>query len=390
MALWEGTMIPRTIDVYAFALAVLLTGIGVKLMSLLPERYYFTFSQVVDAKNQSQFLTRPELPSPSSFCRSLKDEETAQKIDAPQTITDACEKMESSIGDAWIPTNESIDGVPLHSAENKENLKALLAELRAKASLLRDGINAQGRTYKKAIEGLNDAALEKVLYADGTANLTSVALYTMDTEDDESDTAYKSTETLRADPKISELLGKQTELDDSDRTELEEEGSKANEGAKYLANSQVPVIATIKSFLMKQDKFLFWPALALKLLPALIMGMIMAAFYREKALEVSPLAAAFTAFLFCWPVIVLWDNVVSEEWIDYRPSFYILYIAYIITFFFAARLGAMLMLVSPAVRIPQAAVREIEWNKVLATAAATIISSGVTGAVTWTLAMAHS
>jgi hypothetical protein len=384
-------MIPRTIDVFAFALAVLLTGVCIKLMSYLPQRYYFTFSQIVDAKNQSQFLARPELPSPSSFCRSLHDEETAKQIKVPETVSEACNKIGTSILSVRIPANESLDGVALHSTEYKVNMKALLAEFRAKASLLRDGINAQGRSYENPIENLNDETLETILFTDGTASITSLALYAMgDDRDKDSSVAYSSVQSLRDDPAVAELLEEHTELDDSDRAALQEEGSRRKEGAKYLAKLQGEAGETIKSFLLKEDKLLFWPALILKLLPALIMGMIMAAIFREKALDTAPLAAAFTAFLFCWPVIVLWDNVVSEEWKEYRPSFYALYIAYIVTYFFAARLGAMLVLASPAVKIPESVMREVEWNKVLATALATVISSAVTGAVTWTIAMASS
>jgi hypothetical protein len=34
------------------------------------------------------------------------------------------------------------------------------------------------------------------------------------------------------------------------------------------------------------------------------------------------------------------------------------------------------------------AMKELEWNKIFATAAATVISSVVTGAITWTISMA--
>jgi hypothetical protein len=384
----EGPMIPRTVDVFAFALAVLLTGVGIKLMSLLPERYYFSFSQIVDAKNQSQFLARPELPSPASFCRSLHDEEVAASTEVPQAVIDACGKIETSILSIHIPANARLDNVPLHSSDYKENLQELLAAIRASAPLLRDGINASGRTYKRPIEGLDDEALEAVLFTDGTANLTSLALYAMSAKDSDWDVAYESTETLRDDATVSSLLETHSELDEADRAALGEDGSQAATGRKYLHGAQESSNKAIRSFLMKEDKFLFWPALLLKLLPAFIVGMLMALLFREKGLEQAPLAVAFTAFLFCWPVIVLWDNVVSDEWKPLRAGFYALYIAYIITYFFAARLGAMLMLASPAVRIPDMAMKELEWNKIFATAAATVISSVVTGAITWTISMA--
>ena len=84
-------MISKTVDLNIFVLSVLLVGMIIKFVSLLPERYYFTFSAIVDSKNPSQFLARPELPSPDSYCRSLNNGDTGDVVASSHAVEHACE-----------------------------------------------------------------------------------------------------------------------------------------------------------------------------------------------------------------------------------------------------------------------------------------------------------
>ena len=63
-----------------------------------------------------------------------------------------------------------------------------------------------------------------------------------------------------------------------------------------------------------------------------------------------------------------------------------MYIFYILSYFFAARLGAMLALKLPNVSIPDIIANKVDWGKIATSAVGTVVTAGVTGMITWTFA----
>lgn len=144
----------------------------------------------------------------------------------------------------------------------------------------------------------------------------------------------------------------------------------------------------IRSAIVSNDGFLFWPALILKLAPALLAGVVMGVARPDRALFDTPVAAAFVAFLLFWPILVLWQNVVSAEWQDAFFTMLALYIAYMLAYFFTCRLGAQLGQLLRQATSTQIVVANIKWNDILASVLATFLTSTATAVITWSFASA--
>ncbi len=65
------------------------------------------------------------------------------------------------------------------------------------------------------------------------------------------------------------------------------------------------------------------------------------AFGRHEFVSIS-VAAALAAFLLSWPLMLMWENLVDPRWNDQRPLFLVFYGIYILSFYFTARFGAVL------------------------------------------------
>lgn len=65
------------------------------------------------------------------------------------------------------------------------------------------------------------------------------------------------------------------------------------------------------------------------------------AFGRHEFVSIA-VAAALAAFLLSWPLMLMWENLVDPRWNDQRPLFLVFYGVYILSFYFTARFGAVL------------------------------------------------
>ncbi len=65
------------------------------------------------------------------------------------------------------------------------------------------------------------------------------------------------------------------------------------------------------------------------------------AFGRHEFVSIS-VAAALAAFLLSWPLMLMWENLVDPRWNDQRPLFLVFYGIYILSFYFTARFGAVI------------------------------------------------
>ena len=83
-------------------------------------------------------------------------------------------------------------------------------------------------------------------------------------------------------------------------------------------------------------------SILIRVLPVIVFGLVLGmALGRSEAGSIG-LAGAFASFLLCWPLILAWDQLVSHNWQNYRVIFTIFYVAYIVSFLLLARMGALL------------------------------------------------
>ncbi len=79
-----------------------------------------------------------------------------------------------------------------------------------------------------------------------------------------------------------------------------------------------------------------------RLLPVILFGLAFGFVFGRAEFTSTSLAAAMTAFLLSWPLILMWEQLVSWQWQDQRPLFIAFYGIYILSFFLTARMAAVL------------------------------------------------
>jgi hypothetical protein len=83
-------------------------------------------------------------------------------------------------------------------------------------------------------------------------------------------------------------------------------------------------------------------AVLVRIAPVLIFGLIIGIFFGPPEVASAAIASALAALLLAWPVILMWDRLVSYEWQDRRALFLTFYVLYILSFYATGRLGAIL------------------------------------------------
>jgi hypothetical protein len=384
-------MAERNINLLVFVVSLTLTFALIKALSYLPSRYYFTFSQVIDSKNQTQFIAGPELPSPEAYCRALLSNELKITVPAGSSETDvreSCNRMGllPSIQNLTIQSSVQIDGEFLNGDEYRSAMSKIISYLKRNESGVRTIINSAGTDVRNSISALSNEEVEKILVKDGFFSTANIVEH-MAGEVAE-DKKWEIEAQLRSVPELLTLL---ESLERETQTDLNgirvdpEWQKRANSHRSQLLEKERSIV---RGAIMTGDRYLFWPALLLKLVPPFLAGFMTGLFWRERAIFDAPVAAGVVAFLFCWPVIVLWDNVVATEWNDKRGLFYGMYVAYVLSYYFVCKLGAQLALKAAAVNLPEAVTMQIEWNKILATCLTTFLTSAATAALTWSFANA--
>jgi hypothetical protein len=83
-------------------------------------------------------------------------------------------------------------------------------------------------------------------------------------------------------------------------------------------------------------------AVVVRILPVILFGLAFGFVFGRKEFTSTSLAAAMTAFLLSWPLILMWEQLVNWQWQDQRPLFIAFYGIYILSFFLTARMAAVL------------------------------------------------
>ncbi len=82
-------------------------------------------------------------------------------------------------------------------------------------------------------------------------------------------------------------------------------------------------------------------SVGVRLLPVVVFGFVLGLMFGASELPSIGLAAAFTAFLLSWPLILMWDKLVGYQWQAQRPLFLFFYAVYVLSFFVTARMSGL-------------------------------------------------
>ncbi|MGI9355524.1 MAG: hypothetical protein ACR2PF_10250 [Rhizobiaceae bacterium] len=387
-----GSLFSRDLNILVFLVSGLLVAVLVKGLTYLPQRYYFTFSQVVDAKNTTQFIAGPELPSPEAYCRIVSaslitpsGETRAPDFENGPQVVSACNAVQrnSDVKFLSIPSNAEVDGQKLVSKDLRNANTAVIEFFKTNQPQVVTAMFSGNILVKKNVAALSSEEIEKILAKDGGFEIVNVLAYMAD---DPTAQVWLVRNTLAETTNLGFLVQNRQELFSKEIDGLRTTSNWLALATQYRNLQLASELDLLRKSIRGRDNLKFWPAVLLKIMPAFVGAFLIGLLWKERAIFDAPVAAGFVAFLFCWPMIALWDAVVAPEWKDYRNSFFALYIAYVLSYFFAAKLGAMLVLKLPNVSIPEVVASKVDWGKIATTAVGTIVTSGVTAAITWTFA----
>ena len=174
--------------------------------------------------------------------------------------------------------------------------------------------------------------------------------------------------------------------DDFDDLRTREKEDEARDAIRKEVSSRIVADArrSIQSALFQVDDYNFALALLFKLMPAFAAGFLITLFAPARGKETAPLAAAFAAFLFAWPVILLWDQVVEVAYYRYELYFQAMYVFYVLAYYFSAQLGCTFAGVIGRRQWAKAGLVPVDWKKVATDSVATVATAALTAVVTWT------
>lgn len=126
--------------------------------------------------------------------------------------------------------------------------------------------------------------------------------------------------------------------------------------------------------------FNFLAAFVLRMLPAALAGLTLAAAYREEALVAAPIACGISSFIFIWPTVIFWDLVVDQNWRIEKNLFFIMYGAYIILYAYTGKFFATLYLKAwIPLRKPDI---NVDWSKITTGAVQQIVTACIAAGLT--------
>ena len=159
----------RNIDAVIFLISLLVIFALVKALTLLPSRYYFTFSQIVGPQNQTQFLASPELPSPAAFCRALHVKESESQIRETVSLTEREVELLAPCGELnamhdvqyqVFYTYDIVDGQHLNSDGYNAALDRLISFLKNNEAIIKGAMLQNGVVPENSLSNLTAIDIE--------------------------------------------------------------------------------------------------------------------------------------------------------------------------------------------------------------------------------------
>lgn len=361
----------------------------VTLLTLLPSQYYFTFSRVVAKDNQSQFFVYKDLATPTTYCRIKYAEVKWDYAKMEPTLADACKKIENFAYPlrSVFPADATIEGERLVSDSYRAAMTGLLDELEKSSGFLESTLGGRGFVLRDSFRGKSPGQIESILIADQQISLHAVLSFLL--KDEEINYFVLGQEIALAFPELNEkfevaLAALFTEYDGGFRNSQRW----ANLADVYVAATYSQELEFLNEQIHGVPTDNIFVAFLIKLLPPLAGGLLIAAIMQPASITEIAVGAAAAAFLLCWPVILLWSVVVASEFRDQWPTMWALYAAYILAYFYFAKLGAQLGLRLRTSGLSATTLKLVEWNKVAGTVLTSLVTSIVVAAITWTFASA--
>jgi hypothetical protein len=179
-----------------------------------------------------------------------------------------------------------------------------------------------------------------------------------------------STPPYLAEDDLCKALDREPGLEKINCKAKEKDGSETGEEAykkeMRLANRAVRQEA------QAQDSFGNIIGLALRLLVPVLVGFFTVRVFGVAEELAASAGAAGGAILLCWPVIILWDLVVTKDFADQFGQFMLLYLLSAVAFFYMARIGAAFGRIMIDTKL-----LDVSFTKILQSSSSKIIESSL-------------
>ncbi|WP_298441920.1 hypothetical protein [uncultured Ferrimonas sp.] len=159
-------------------------------------------------------------------------------------------------------------------------------------------------------------------------------------------------------------------------------GGGMDKNGEWIELGEAPTAERIKQLnnaIVEQGQPRFWSSLLLKGLPPLLAGFLLYFLWREQAHIAVPVGAGLAALSHSWPVILLWDWVVSAAWSQQQSLFMVLYMLYVLLYFHLARLGVMLA----EFCLEKGLIKNSQFQIDLGKTMSSLVTTGITVGITW-------
>jgi hypothetical protein len=373
-------------NIFPVAIAIVLTLVFSKMLTLLPERFYFTFSEIIESGSDIHLLAKPELPSPYAYCRAqqaagLIGKELEEK---DKELENVCSKILEAFGNKYLvyPSSLVFESEPLTSRDYRDAVLEFIEVVKSNSSNLMRAVESAGFKVERNPASLTGRQIEDFFVKQNRVSLNGLLEYiTKNSEIDE----YKIDNNMV--PMIINALKRVDNVfyDDVDNFRDQAWVALSNNYQNTLLTTE---LKRIQQRIFGRDSMVFWPSVLLKILPALATGFLIAfVFHKDWLFEIS-FGSGLAAFLLFWPIILLWDVVVSKYWIDRKWLFFMMYFFYMVSYYYSSRLGAILGLKTREAKLPPEILSQIEWNKIIATVITVILTSSATIIITSSFAFA--
>lgn len=376
----------------AFAILVL-----IKLTSLLPGKYYFSFSKLYAGASEP-FIVDPPSVSAARFCElmskhNLTAEDLGRTVYCTETLADGATPyphgaalfkkdeidkiysialgLDSQVRSALVASGSQPVITPLSDSEFEQ----LLGSAKSVSGIYRQLLQAYesqiGQHFEAAIADNVDTAFANVTAIedatpDSDTHAAGIVLKGLSAEEVAAARTAHAAFVAKAGSENLGSLAKPLTKSSID-TIIDEAYSVSNISrgvtdyyANSIKNSAGELLrvqfeqAGVKPIQQKEVKELIFSELVqdglanyivatlVRLLPVLVFGIALGFFFGRLELFSTSFAGAMAAFLLTWPIMLMWDRVVQSSWHDQKEMFLLFYVIYIISFFLTARLGALI------------------------------------------------
>ena len=373
----------------------------IKLTSLLPSRYYFSFSKLMVGNNDPFLVDTPSVTG-RKLCEFMKKQRISQEYVGSVAVNCALDVAGRQVGKMAFGEESALTAAQMGivydvASKNDEKVRAIVSSAvrRLELAPMSDddiramAINAETphEAFTKVLSGYEDQVYKQV--GNAIAEYYGALLEGKIEESKEEETEKRAQrEKLEAtalssseinaivgahgafakDPglrnirlariekgAIDESLAKVTRAE-ADNVAVEiaklytdplERAMQTALQRAFLAHGvDVKTRSQARLALLKEitaDGLVdYLIAIGFRVLPVIAFGLVLGAAFGREQIGSIGFGAAFAAFLLCWPLLFSWERLVSYQWQGHRLAFTSFYLVYIFSFLMLARMSALL------------------------------------------------